>query len=317
MHAPLDDLPPSLLHAQNGKPRQVGVEIEFLGPSARISAEALVRDLGGALVAEDPHAYKVRGSRVGDLAVDLDLRYVHPQRHPGLGFGLGNGRGISFGPGGAAWLGVAASPVVPRELITAPLPFARLHEMDDVLASLRGVGARGRGAILLDALSLHFNIDPPSLDTGTVTAYLKAFLLLESRFRRDIARGSRWLARVLPPEYPAAYVRAVLAPDYWPDLPTLAADYLRANPSRKRALDMLPLLTFLDEGGVRAVLPHEKIGRRAVFHYRLPLAFPGEAGWSVMPDWRRWLEVERLAGEREALGAMGRDWLRNPAPAGA
>jgi len=312
MHAPLDDLLPSLLHARNGKLRQVGVEIEFLGPSARTSAEALARDLGGDLVAEDPHAYKVRGSRVGDLGVDLDLRYVHPQRHPGLGFGMGNGRGVSFGARGAAWLGVAASPVVPRELITAPLPFGRLHEMDDVVASLRGAGARGRGTILLDALSLHFNIDPPGLDSETVTAYLKAFLLLERRFRRDIARGSRWLARVLPPQYPDSYVRRVLAPDYWPDLTTLAADYLRANPSRKRALDMLPLLTFLDEEGVRAVLPHEKIGRRAVFHYRLPLAFPGEAGWSVMPDWRRWLEVERLADDREALSAMGRDFEVSP-----
>jgi hypothetical protein len=218
MHAPLDDLLPSLLHARNGKLRQVGVEIEFLGPSARTSAEALARDLGGDLVAEDPHAYKVRGSRVGDLGVDLDLRYVHPQRHPGLGFGMGNGRGVSFGARGAAWLGVAASPVVPRELITAPLPFGRLHEMDDVVASLRGAGARGRGTILLDALSLHFNIDPPGLDSETVTAYLKAFLLLERRFRRDIARGSRWLARVLPPQYPDSYVRRVLAPDYWPDL---------------------------------------------------------------------------------------------------
>jgi hypothetical protein len=85
----------------------------------------------------------------------------------------------------------------------------------------------------LESLGLHFNIDPPRLDAVTVAAFLKAFLIVSERLRRDIARGSRRLAHALPPDYPQDYARQVLAPDYWPDLPDLTADYLMANPTPK------------------------------------------------------------------------------------
>jgi hypothetical protein len=287
--------PPVLITA-NGALRRVGVEIEFLGPSARVAAHALARQLGGTVEAEDPHAFRVGGTHLGSMSVETDLRYVHPRRHPDLGLRLGDRV--------AAWVGAAVSPFVPRELIADPLPIARLPEMDDAVAILRSVGARGRGAVLLDSLGLHFNIDPPRLDAQTVTACLKAFLLVGGRLRREIAQGSARLAFVMPPDYPQAYIRRVLAPDYWPDLPNLTADYLAANPTRKRALDLLPLLAHLDEKHVRSVLPHEKIGPRPVFHYRLPQAHPSDPGWSIMPDWDRWLAVERLAAVPERLGAM-------------
>jgi hypothetical protein len=158
----------------------------------------------------------------------------------------------------------------------------------------------------LDSLGLHFNIDPPRLDAETITAYLKAFLLLGEGFRRHIARGDSRLAWVLPPDYPRTYIRHVLAPDYWPDLATLSDDYLAANPTRKRALDLLPLLAHLDEERVRSVLPREKIGPRPVFHYRLPQAHLSDPNWSIMPDWERWLTVERLASDTDRLSAMGR-----------
>jgi hypothetical protein len=157
----------------------------------------------------------------------------------------------------------------------------------------------------LDSLGLHFNVDPPRLDAETIMAFLKAFLLLGEGLRRDIARGSSRLAFVLPPDYPKSYVRRVLAPDYWPNLATLTNDYLAANPTRKRALDLLPLLAHLDEERVRSLLPHEKIGPRPVFHYRLPLAHVSEPNWSIMPDWDRWLAVERLASVPDRPHALG------------
>ena len=138
-----------------------------------------------------------------------------------------------------------------------------------------------------------------------MTAFLKAFLLVSDRLRREIARGSLRLAFALPPDYPQAYKRRVLDPDYWPDLTDLTTDYLAANPTRKRALDLLPLLTYVDEERVRSVLPHEKIRPRPVFHYRLPLAHLSDPAWSIMPDWERWLSVERLAASRERLAEMG------------
>ena len=51
----------------------------------------------------------------------------------------------------------------------------------------------------------------------------------------------------------------MLDPDYWPDLTGLTEDYLAVNPTRRRALDLLPLLTPFDQERVRSVLPREKI----------------------------------------------------------
>ncbi len=289
---------PPILISADGSLRRVGVEVEFLGLTARAAAQALAADLGGTCEAEDPHAFKVSGTRLGDLLIETDLRHVHPDRHPELGLRLNRRM--------AAWLGTIASPIVPRELIAAPIPIARLPEMDTVIASLRAAGAHGRGAVLWDSLGLHFNIDPPRLDAATVTAFLKAFLLVSDQLRQEVARGSFRRALVLPPDYSQAYKRRVLDPDYWPDLASLTDHYLAANPTRKRALDLLPLLAHFDEERVRSVLPHEKIGSRAVFHYRLPQACLSDPAWSIMPDWERWLRVERLAMSPEQLAERGK-----------
>src|SRR3712207_6922938 len=100
---------------------------------------------------------------------------------------------------------------------------------------------------------------------------------------------------------PPADVRRVVAADYWPGLAELMGDYLMANPTRERDLDLLPLFLHLDERRVRAHLPREKIGKRAVLHYRLPTARVGRPGWSIAPDWNRWVAVERLAADRSRL----------------
>ena len=124
---------------------------------------------------------------------------------------------------------------------------------------------------------------------------MRAFLRLGDGLRHRTARGNRRLALATPPDYPQAYMEMVLAENYRPSLREFTADYLAANPTRKRALDLLPLLSYLNEDQVRSALPREKIGRRPVFHYRLPQAHVGERGWGVLTDWQGWLTVERLA----------------------
>jgi hypothetical protein len=282
----------------DGRQRRVGVEVEFMGPSAHVAARALARVFGGSLQAEDPHAYRIDTDALGSMRIEVDLRHVHPKRHPNLT--------LTLHPWVAAWLGTLVLPIVPRELIMDPVPITRLPEVDRVVSVLREARASGRGAILWESLGLHFNIDPPSLDAGTVTAFLKAFLLLEDELRFAVSGGGRWPSRLFPPRYPTAYRQTVLDPEYWPDIHELARDYLVANPTRKRALDLLPLLSHLDGEQVRSALPREKIGPRPVFHYRLPLAHPGDPTWSIMPDWHRWLEIERLAADPLRLSDMGR-----------
>ncbi|WP_218823527.1 amidoligase family protein [Inquilinus limosus] len=282
-------------------PRLVGVEVEFTGPSARRAARALAAGAGGEVVAEDAHAFAVRRSALGDLAVELDLRYAHPQRH-------GMTLPVRIGPKAAAGLGWLLSGAVPRELIVPPLPVGRLAEVDRLLDLLRAAGAKGRGATLFGSLGLHFNIDAPAADLPRITAVMLAFGLMEARLRREVARGQRRLERHLPPPYPPAFLRRIAAPGYRPDQAGLIDDYLAANPTRDRGLDLLPLLLSLDPERVRARLPYEKIAPRPVFHYRLPQAHPGDPGWSVAPDWNRWVAVERLAADGERLAAAARAW---------
>ena len=107
----------------------------------------------------------------------------------------------------------------------------------------------------------------------------------------------------------APSLRRIVQPDYQPDIATFIDDYLSHNPTRNRDLDLLPLLHHFDARRVRAVLPNEKINGRPTFHYRLPDARVSDPGWSIAPDWNRWVAVERLAADRDRLEAVGAAFL--------
>jgi hypothetical protein len=288
---------PPILRNAEGRVRTVGVEIEFTGPSAEDAARALMGRLGGLLVEQDPHAYRVRDSSVGDFSIELDSRILHPQKKDHL---LG---GVL--PRIAAWFGSAASSLIPCELVTAPVPIDRLEEVDRIVGILREIGAKGTQDAALYAFGLHFNPEIPRRDAETAAAYLKAFVILNGWLRKQVAPDTtRHLLGFADP-FPAEYVRRLVAPDYWPDTARFVDDYLAANPTRNRDLDLLPLLLHLDEARVRAALPYEKINGRPTFHYRLPDARVSDPGWSIAPDWNRWVAVERLAADRPCLDAAG------------
>ena len=69
---------------------------------------------------------------------------------------------------------------------------------------------------------------------------------LRSRCHPDL---SRRISPYIEP-YPLDYARLILQPDYAPDSGRLIDDYLRHNPTRNRALDMLPVFAHLDEARV-------------------------------------------------------------------
>jgi hypothetical protein len=285
-----------------GRLRNVGVEVEFGALSARQGAVALVQGLGGFIVEEDAHALIVRGTALGDLMVEIDTRYAHPQRYPGTRWGR-------LSKVGAAKLGVALQCFVPRELVTSPLPLDRLAQVDSAVEALRLAGAREPGPV---AFGLHFNPEPPRLDAETITEILKAFMLLNDWLRRE-SRPRRPSHRLgFGGNFPPAYVRRVVAPDYWPDLDSLMDDYLAANPTRNRDLDLLPLFLHFDERRVRSRVPDEKIGSRPVLHYRLPTARVSQPGWSIAPDWNRWVAVEHLAADRPRLESLAAAYRARP-----
>jgi hypothetical protein len=288
-------LPPRVLNA-HGIARKVGVEVEFAGPSAEQTILALREDLGGQLIEIDPHAFRLEGSAIGDMSVELDSRMLHPAKD-------GSGR-IAVLPKIAAWFGSAASYLIPCELVTAPMPVDRLQEVDRVLASLRSLGAKGTQDAAFYAFGLHFNPEIPQQDAETATAFLKSFVLLNPWLRREVAPDTTRELLGFADPFPADYIRKLTNPDYWPSMADFIDDYLAANPTRNRDLDLLPLLLHFDEPRVRAVLPNEKINGRPTFHYRLPDARVSDPGWSIAPDWNRWIAVERLASDRAQLDAV-------------
>jgi hypothetical protein len=295
------DRPPILTNAE-GRMRTVGVEIEFAGLTAEAAAKALASSFGGGVNQKDPHAFVVKRSTLGDIAVELDLRYVHPER-PNTTFMHNVGAKL------ASWFGSAVRHIVPCELVTAPVPIDRLQDVDSALAVLRRAGAKGTQDGALYAFGLHFNPEVPRLDADTIASMLKAFVLLNAWLRRQVAPDTtRHLLGFADP-FPQDYVRRIAAPDYTPDIPMLIDDYLLANPTRNRDLDLLPLLVYLDEDRVRAKLPNEKINKRPTAHYRLPDSRISDPGWSIAPDWNRWVAVERVAADRERLEALGRAYL--------
>lgn len=288
-------LPPVLRNAQ-GNLRTVGVEVEFSGPSAGETIVGLQREFGGEIAEEDPHAFALLNSSAGNMTVELDSRMLHPGKH---------GRGkAGILPRFAAWFGFAAKYLIPCELVTAPVPLDQLHQVDRVLSVLRDLGARGTQDAAFYAFGLHFNPEIPRQDVQTMTAFLKSFVLLNSWLRREVAPDTTRDLLGFADPFPTNYVQRIVATDYWPDLPAFIEDYLSVNATRNRDLDLLPLLMYFDAPRVRAMLPNEKINPRPTFHYRLPDARVSDAGWSIAPEWNRWVAVERLAADRDRLDAV-------------
>ena len=157
----------------------------------------------------------------------------------------------------------------------------------------------------------------PSTDPDSLRRHLQAYLVLSRWLRAsiDVDATRRLLPFVRP--FPEAYVRKVLAADYRPDLHGLVADYLAANPTRFRELDLLPLFAYLVPEQYYAT-PADRLAKpRPAFHYRLPDSRVDDPSWGgVIEEWNRWVAVERLAADRERLAEACREHLEAP-PAGS
>lgn len=286
-----------------GRPRRVGVEIELIGLEVEPAARKVAAVLGGETEPLSAYEVRVRGGADGDWRVELDLRYLKEK-----------GRERAESGGDEDWVESVvrqgAQALVPVEVVSPPLPFDRLAVADAVAAELRASGAQGTSSGLIYAFGLHLNFELPRLDAATITSYLKAFLCLYDWLVRrcgvDLTRRLSGYVQGFSREY----VQRVVRPDYAPDLATLIDDYLAANPTRNRALDMLPLFTELDADRVRRRVQDERVQARPALHYRLPNSEIDEPAWGVHEAWDDWLAVERLAAAPERLAELGERYTR-------
>lgn len=307
-------LPPQTLTA-DGRPRKVGIEIEFGRIGAR-EAAVLVRDLFGGTIEElDPHRFRIDGTRFGAFKCELDTQYAHLQVDPDrdldlLPAELRQPVANLVGKAGAA-IGEIARYWMPSEVMTPPLPFEAIAEADRLVAQLRTAGAEGTRAAAIYAFGVQLNPEVPATDAGSLLRHLQAYVLCSDWLRREIDIDAT--RRLLPfvDRFPRRYVRLILDRNYRPDRDRLIADYLQHNPTRNRELDMLPLFKQLDPERVTAALPGVKINPRPAFHYRLPNAALEDPDWSIVTEWNRWVKVETLAADGFRLRAMADAFLAN------
>ncbi|AWK87736.1 amidoligase family protein [Azospirillum thermophilum] len=291
-----------------GTPRRVGVELEFADLDAPSAATA-VRDLyGGVIDVIDPHRCAVRGTRLGDFTVELDMRSAHPAKTGAPPPGSAPGKADALLDALRPLWGNIGSLVMPFEVAAPPVPIAQMEELEALIHSLRRRGAAGTEASPLFAFGLHFNPEVAREDAGYILDHLKAFLILAPWLRSEIRIDPTRRLTGFIAAFPADYALKVVDPAYRPDLGGLIDDYLAANPTRNRELDLFPLFAHLDPDRLFAKVTDPHVRSRPTFHYRLPNARLGDPSWSLATEWNRWVAVEELADDRERLDRLGADY---------
>lgn len=291
--------PPWLKNAE-GQTRRVGVELEISGLELDALAGCVAEFLGLKVETAGRYERLLKGDVAGDWTVELDFDLLKKLgREPRLA----DIPVVDLSRTAEELLAWAAELLVPLEIISPPLPLTRLDEVEALIERLRDAGAKGTSDSVINAFGMQFNPELPSYEPKLITAALKAFLCLYDWLfeRADIDLSRRVTSYVNP--FPAGYVEKVIAADYRPDLAALIDDYLAYNPTRNRALDMLPLFMFLDEKRVRAKADDVLIKARPTFHYRLPDCDIHKPEWGLYVAWNDWVEVERLAADDQRLEA--------------
>ena len=296
---------PPLTKTSKGQERRVGVEIELSGLTITETA-ALVRETlfgaeGGEMLHPGRYEIALRGDPAGDWQVELDFAFLKTlgrrERSP-------DDFGDAVEELAEDLLRMVAERIVPVEVISPPLPLSRLAEFNTIIERLRSAGARGTTDDPTYAFGMQLNPEVPTTEVDSIRQYLQSFLCLEDWLREraavDLTRRLTFFAE----PFPKGYVRTVVAPSYSPNRTQLIDDYLDANPTRNRTLDMLPLFTLLDEGRVRERVQDERIKSRPTLHYRLPNSEIDRPGWDLSAPWQDWLAVERLAADPARLGQL-------------
>ncbi|ALP52964.1 alpha-L-fucosidase [Candidatus Tenderia electrophaga] len=297
-------LPPRLKR-QDGAVRRIGVELELIGLEIGALSRIVADHFGAEVDVRSQYEHKISGDPRGAWSVELDFAFL---KERGRKSRQRENFMAELDSIAEDILRVGAEHVVPLEIVSPPLPMDRLSDMQALIERLRQAGAQGTKAGLAYAFSMQFNPELPGTDADTIVRYLKAFLCLFDWLKhRAEVDWTRRLTLFIDP-FPKPYVRKVVDPDYWPDQDALIEDYLALNPTRNRALDMLPLFAHLDSQRVTAAVDDARIKPRPTLHYRLPNCEIDEPGWGLYRAWDEWLQVEHLVAEPQRLDSLCRKY---------
>lgn len=291
---------PERLHTSENKERRVGVEIEISG----ISYEKLVSLVADLLTGQSRtvsrYVSKV-DTPLGDFTIELDSKPVQEldlrdERLPESFRELG-GHAMDI-------IDAAAERIVPLEIISPPLPFSELDQVEMLCNRLRDAGALGSREALFYAFGLQLNPELPNLEPSTLVNYFRGFAALydwlKSRHQLDISR--KFTTYIEP--WDSHYLDLLLAEGYSPDITQLMEDYLKNNPTRNRALDLLPLFSHLDDELVQVYVEDVRIKSRPTLHYRLPDCDIDNPDWHFSTVWNDWVVLEQIVANKPDLDEL-------------
>ncbi len=295
-------LPPQL-RKQDGSVRRVGIELEFAGLRIERITSTLQDLMDGNLRLISPYEHVLRDTKYGDFRIELDYNFLlelgREETDIDLPDSLEDLKDLS-----EDLVSAVARMFVPFEVVTPPIPMDELDWLDELCSRLRTAGALGTRSSLLYGFGLHMNQELPALDDETVLRYLKGFLVCYAWLKeRDETDFTRQITPHIKP-FSRDYVRKVLRADYQPKLPQLIDDYLEANPSRNRPMDLHPLFSHIDEDRVKTKVQDVLTKKRPTLHYRLPNCQIDEEDWRISDAWNDWVVVEELINDPQRLDEM-------------
>lgn len=291
---------PERLKNHEGGERRVGVEIELSGLGYEQLVQHAARLLGGSpeltsryVTALDTEHGRFTIELDSDPIKELDL---DDERLP---------QSIrELGSHAMDVIDFAAEKVVPLEIVGPPLAFSKLELIETLMDELRELGAEGSREAIYFAFGLQLNPELPDLEPATLVAYLQAFAALydwlKARHQLDISR--KFTTYIEP--WSSRYTEKLMADDYRPDLETLMRDYLHYNPTRNKALDLLPLFAHLDKELLAGFVKDPRIKSRPTLHYRLPDCDIDNPHWHFSTVWNDWVVLEQLAAHPEDLADL-------------
>lgn len=291
---------PDIQNTTNGKERRVGVEIELSGLGYEQLVSLAAELLEGQATAESRYVSKLE-TALGSFIIELDSDPIKDldladERWPQSLRELG-GQAMEV-------IDAAAERIVPLEIVSPPLPFSELGQIETLVKELREAGALGSNESIYFAFGLQLNPELPDLKPATLVRYYQAFAVLydwlKARHQLDISR--KFTPYIEP--WSSRYTDLLIADDYAPDQQQMMVDYLETNPTRNRALDLLPLFAHLDKPLLDEYVTDPRIKSRPTLHYRLPDCDIDNPNWHFSSVWNDWVVVEQLANHAEDLAEL-------------
>jgi len=291
---------PDIMNTEGGDERRVGIEIELSG----LGYDSLVKLVARCLDAEpklDSRYVTKLATDLGDFTIELDSDPIKDldladDRLPDSIRELG-GQAMEV-------IDAAAERIVPLEIISPPVPFSHGVRGEALMETRREEGALGSREAIYYAFGLQLNPELPDLQPSTLVRYFQAFAVLydwlKSRHQLDISR--KFTTYIEP--WSSKYVDLLMKDDYNPDQAQLMRDYLDSNPTRNRALDLLPLFAHLDDELLSEYVVDPRIKSRPTLHYRLPDCDIDNPSWHFSSLWNDWVILEQIAGNASHLAEL-------------